>query len=97
MTSNRVPINYQVPPFPSLYDIFPTDQGKAQYLYYIQDIWRFTLFWTLIFYAVTHLAVAVWAVFMQCRNWKTCWVVPVIYAVIGSLEALITGSIIGLL
>ena len=96
MSSNRVPINYQVPPFPSLYEIFPAGHAKAHYLYYIQDIWRFTVYWTLILYAITHLSVAVWAVAMQCRNWKICWIVPLIYAVIGSLEALITGSIIGL-
>lgn len=97
MTNNRVPINYDVPPFPSLYDVFPSRRGTSQYLYYTQDIWRFTLYWTFIFYAATHLSAAAWAIFMQCRNWKICWVVPLVYAVIGSIEALLTGSIVGLM
>lgn len=97
MSNNRVPINYHVPPFPSLYEVFPTGHNTAHYLYYMQDIWRFTLYWTLIFYAATHLTVAACAMVMQSRNWKVAWIVPLFYAVIGSLEALITGSIIGLM
>lgn len=96
MANNRIPINYEIPAFPSLYDPFPTHNTHAYYLYYTQDIWRFTLYWTFIFYAATHFSVAACAVIMQCRNWKTGWVIPVIYAVIGGLQALMAGSIVGL-
>lgn len=98
MANNRVPINYRVPPFPSLYAIFPTKSTDAShYLYYTQDIWRYTLYWTFIFFAATHLAVALCALVMGCRNWKTAWIVPIIYGVIGAIEALISGSIVGLM
>ena len=98
MANNRVPINYEVPSFPSLYELFPTQGGApAHYLYYTQDIWRFTLYWTFIFYAITHWSVVAWAMIMQCRNWKICWVLPLFYSVIGGIEALLTGSIVGLM
>ncbi|PWY65116.1 hypothetical protein BO83DRAFT_402066 [Aspergillus eucalypticola CBS 122712] len=96
MADNRVPINYETPPFPSLYELFPTKSTGAYYLYYNKDIWRFTLYWTLIFYGASHLLVAAWAVAMQCRSWKACLAVPLVYMVIGGLEALLAGSLIGL-
>lgn len=95
MASNRVPINYQTPQFPSLYDPFPRPHNVAFYLYYTSDICRFTLYWTLIFHAATHAAVAAWAVLMQGRTWKIRLAIPVVYVVIGCLEALLAGSIIG--
>ncbi|PLB33930.1 uncharacterized protein BDW47DRAFT_85397 [Aspergillus candidus] len=96
MATNRVPINYQTPAFPSLYDPFPRPNTQAFYLYYTQDIWRFTLYWTLIFYSASHLAVAAFALLMQGRTWRICVAVPLVYIVIAGLEALLAGSIIGL-
>lgn len=96
MASNRVPINYQTPPFPSLYDPFPRRNGVAYYLYYTRDIWRFTLYWTLIFYAASHLLVAAFALLMQGRSWRICLAVPIIYVAVAGVEALLAGSIIGL-
>ena len=32
------------------------------YLYHIRDVWRFTLFWTLIIFAAAHLAAGTFAV-----------------------------------
>lgn len=95
MANNRVPINYEVPSFPSLYDPLPVHHQQAYYLYYTEDIWRFTLFWTLIFYGATHLTVAGCAVLTHFRNWNVIWVVPLVYVFIAALEALLAGSIIG--
>lgn len=95
MANNRVPINYVTPAFPSLYDPFPGRGNIAFYLYHTKDIWRFTLFWTLIFYMAFHLTVAACALLMQGRNWKICLAVPVVYAVIGAVEATLAGSIVG--
>ncbi|KAL2872644.1 uncharacterized protein BJX67DRAFT_13993 [Aspergillus lucknowensis] len=97
MANNRVPINYVTPPFPSLYDPFPGRSNAAYYLYHTHDIWRFTLYWTLIFYMTCYLGVAACALAMQGRNWRICLAVPVVYAVTGGLEALLAGSLVGLL
>lgn len=98
MTSNRVPLDYVVPSFPSLYDpVFAARSGDANYLYYTSDIWRFTLFWTLLLSGGAHLLVAGCAILMQWRNWRVIWITPLVYGVIGGLEALLAGSIVGLL
>ncbi|KAL3457511.1 integral membrane protein [Aspergillus heterothallicus] len=97
MANNRVPINYVTPPFPSLYDPFPGRSNVAFYLYHTHDIWRFTLYWTLIFYISCYLAVAACAIALQGRNWRICLAVPIVYAATGGLEALLAGSLVGLL
>lgn len=69
-------------------------------LYYVGDVWRFTLIWTLIIYALFHLAAAGIALAMQIgkrrSNWKYLWLVPLIYLVVAGIEALFAGSIVGL-
>lgn len=97
MADNRVPINYETPNFPSLYYPLPAHFHRAYYLYYTADIWRFTLYWTLIFYAATHLTVAGYAVLVHCRNWSVIWVVPLVYSIIAGVEGLLAGSIVGLM
>lgn len=42
-----------------------------------------------------HLATSGFAVAIQWRSWKVIWVVPVIYLVVGSVEAVIAGSVVG--
>ncbi|KAI5295011.1 hypothetical protein KEM52_002609 [Ascosphaera acerosa] len=91
-------LNYQTPPFPSLYGrpINP-EPGEARFLLYTTDIWRFTLYWTLIFYSAAHGAVAAYTLLVQHRNWKVVgWAVPLGFALIAGLEALMAGSIVGL-
>ena len=92
-TINPVPPGYTSPPFPSLYSPFQT----GIYLYHDTDVWRFTLFWTLIIFEVFHLAASGYAVAVQWRNWKLMWVVPVVYLFIGGIEAVLAGSIVGLM
>ena len=61
--NNFVPPNYETPPFPSLYWLIgPPGVVKPTYLYRISDVWRFTLFWTLIVFEAAHLAVGAYAV-----------------------------------
>ncbi|OQE20602.1 hypothetical protein PENSTE_c013G09393 [Penicillium steckii] len=96
MANNRVPINYNVPSFPSLYDPLPSHGKEAYYLYYTTDIWRFTLYWTLVFYCASHLTVAGCTVLTHARNWSVIWLVPLFYIVVAGLEGLLAGSIVGL-
>ena len=89
------PQDYVTPAFPSLYWPFPIDGGQSKYLYNASDIWKFTLFWTLIPYAAMHLAASGYAVIIQLRNWKVIWITPFVFAVVGGTEAFIAGSCVG--
>lgn len=94
--SSQAPLDYTVPPFPSLYVPIIGVPEAQNYLYHLTDVWRFTLFWTLILYAGTHFIVAAFAVAVQWRNYRTMWVIPVGYMLVSGLEALLAGSLVGL-
>ncbi|KAF3022397.1 hypothetical protein E8E14_003700 [Neopestalotiopsis sp. 37M] len=86
------------PSFPSLY--WPTNTCEDA-IYYLRDSWRFTLLWTLILYAIFHLGAAAVALFVQVgkhrSTWKYLWTVPIIYAVTAAVEAVVAGSVVGVL
>ena len=90
--------NYTSPPFPSLF--WPPD-SVAWKLERIEDIWRFTLQWTLIIYAIFHVGAAGIALLMQVgkkkSNWKYLWMVPILYLIVAGVEALFAGSVVGLM
>lgn len=123
------PLSYVVPDFPSLYWPIRAPPNAPKYLYYAYDVWRFTLYWTLITVGVAHALAALWAVLMQYsaalqkRKWlrspaaarltpknrkllgenpiaetaRWVWLIPAVYIVVGGLEALMAGSIVGLI
>ncbi len=100
-SSTSPPLDYSTPSFPALYWPIHVKPGIANYLYYPHDIWRYTLLWTLIIFAVFHLAVAGFAVLMQLGKgknaWKYAWIIPLAYSLIAGIEALIAGSAVGLM
>jgi hypothetical protein len=57
--------------------------------------------WTLMMFAAVHLVVAAFAMLVQLgkgkRAWKYVWIIPLFYAVIAGIEALLAGSIVGLM
>ncbi|KAK5664100.1 hypothetical protein OQA88_315 [Cercophora sp. LCS_1] len=93
---NSAPPGYTTPPFPSLH--IPL-QDPQYNLYTVRDIWRFTLLWTLILYGLFHLGAAGIAVLMQVGkrrpNWKYMWLVPLVYVAVAGFEALVAGSVVG--
>ncbi|KIH90590.1 integral membrane protein [Sporothrix brasiliensis 5110] len=99
---SQAPPGYKTPEFPSLYwpPQTPTAHGS---LYYLYDIWRFTLLWTVILYAVFHAGAAVIALAMQLiysgrpEYWRYLWTIPVTYTVVAGIEALFAGSFVGLI
>jgi hypothetical protein len=68
--------------------------GTEQHLYYANDIWRFTLLWTLIVYAAFHLASGFYAFCMMPS--KQSLGIPLVFAIVGGIEATMAGSIVGL-
>ncbi|KAI2630769.1 hypothetical protein GGR54DRAFT_584140 [Hypoxylon sp. NC1633] len=94
---NYPPDNYSSLTFPSL--CWPPQDPYCA-LYTIWDSWRYTLFWTLILYALFHMGATGIALSMQIGQprsvWKYLMAVPVIYALVAGAEALFTGSIVGL-
>ena len=127
MTTSRkttpVPPKYSTPPFPSLYWLVgPSDVVKPAYLYHNSDIWRFTLFWTIIIYEAVHLTVGFYALGMvwwssrdglkparkkhngeeggigtKVKKLRILWTVPIIYALVAGVEAVLAGSVVGLM
>lgn len=93
--STAEPPDYVAPSFPSLYFPFPVGGDQAHWLYNTYDIWYFTVAWHLIFFGAVHVVTSAYACLMQYKSWKVIWIVPVIYAIIGGIEAIIAGSIVG--
>ena len=73
----------------------PLGASTPYYLYHPSDIWRYTTIWTLLFFGAVHVVVAAWACIVQWRNWKLIWITPLVYAIIGGIEGIIAGSIVG--
>ena len=71
--------------------------NDGSFLYYAIDIWRFTVLWTLIVYGCFHLAASAYAAVVQQKNWKYMWIVAMVYIVIAGIEAVLAGSIVGLM
>jgi hypothetical protein len=87
-----------VPSFPSLH--FPDANNNAfhlSFLYYTSDVWRFTVLWTLIFYGAFHFCAASLAVFMHRKFVIGGTWILLAYGVVAGIEALISGSITGLM
>lgn len=85
---DRVPDGYTVPPFPSL-------GRQVYYLYHGHDIWRYTLLWTIIDVLGVHCVASAYAVALQTKTFKIVWVVPFVFGLIGALEAVIAGNVVG--
>ncbi|KAH3912006.1 hypothetical protein HBI56_174970 [Parastagonospora nodorum] len=92
---SAVPLGYTTPDFPSLYWPLPIGAATSYYLYKPSDILRFTVYWTLLLVGGIHLIVALWACIVQWRNWKLIWIAPALFIVVGGIEALVSGAIVG--
>ena len=98
---NTPPESYQTPRFPSLnvQTLYDTTSNKQYTLYYVIDVWWFTLLWTLILYAIFHMGAVLVAFFThgwKKSSWRYLWALPVIYLIVAGLQAVMAGSIVGL-
>lgn len=65
-------------------------------LYYLGDIWRFTFYWTLIFFLSFHGCAALWASLMHRKFVGGFWILTTYFLVAGA-QAAISGSLVGLM
>ncbi|KAK5989958.1 hypothetical protein PT974_08221 [Cladobotryum mycophilum] len=94
--------DYVAPRFPSLNvkKLFDPTAEKKYTLYYISDVWRFTVLWTLVVYALFHLAAVLIAYFMhgwKKSSWKYAWMIAIVYLGVAGVEAVISGTVVGLI
>ncbi|KAK9470325.1 uncharacterized protein V1510DRAFT_405149 [Dipodascopsis tothii] len=92
--SLTVPAGYETPPFPSLR--WPTSNTfeTYNYLYYKSDVWKFTLYWTMIMYAGFYGVAALWAALMG-RKLVQGGITVGVYLAVGGAMAFLSGSIVG--
>jgi|SRR5688572_246438 hypothetical protein len=96
------PEGYHTPPFPSLNvkTLFDQTETRQYTLYFLRDVWWYTTLWTLIVYVFFHLGAVLIAMFTHGwtkSSWKYIWIVPVSYLLIAGVEAVISGSIVGVM
>ncbi|KAI8370420.1 uncharacterized protein BYT42DRAFT_582332 [Radiomyces spectabilis] len=103
----RLPYGYKgAPHWPALYWPFGPDFDPLNLiadiphsLYYISDIWRFTMIWSVIFSLVVYLPAGIWAFITLAKSrtlqWYILMLVPFIFVFAGSLASFVIGSIMG--
>ena len=96
ITTANIAVGYTAPKFPSLTMSFLTDDVASEYLFYFQDIWKFTLWWTMIVFGAVYLASGVLAAVCQ-RSVFTGLFIVVFYVAWGEVQAVVSGSVVGLL
>lgn len=98
---------------------------QPRFLYHVHDVWRFTLFWTIIIFEAVHLLAGTYAVVIvwwggrhrlekngmerserkrvgkvgeeSLKPIKVLWLVPVVYGIVAGVEAVLAGSVVGLM
>ena len=96
IAESYIPLGYFTPSFPSLHFPINSDAFQTAYLYYIRDIWRFTLYWTIIFFASFHACAGIWAAAMHRKLIGGLWIVFT-YLLVAVIQAVISGSLVGLM
>jgi hypothetical protein len=96
IVGSNIPVGYSVPQFPSLSLPINSNNFRVSYLYFTYDIWRFTLYWTLILSMAFHLAAATWACIMNRKLLSGIWIFST-YFILAGIQAFASGSITGLI
>ncbi|KAI5949506.1 hypothetical protein KGF57_004716 [Candida theae] len=110
VSSRSTPIGYSTPDFPSIY--WPLGATRPSYLkaflYYSWDIWRFTVFWSLILSGGLYFVVGVIGCCnsilnsyrhntLQSFKVFSCGFILVFYLFTGLLKGFVGGAIIGVI
>lgn len=63
------------------------------------DIWYFTVIWTIIFYGIVWFSAGLWAYLMFFKahtfKWYILFLIPVLFVIVGSVTAFLSGSVVG--
>jgi len=98
---NYPPENYHTPSFPGInWQLRDLTDDHRWSLFHIGDIWRFTVLWTIIIYAVVHLGAAAITIAMHTNKRGSLtylWAVPLLYLIVSGVQALVAGSVVGLM
>ena len=94
MSSSSLPIGYTSPKFPSLFNPLTTEPIL---LYYIEDIIRFHVFWSLLLYGSLYVACGLIALIMLIRKGWFALISCVSFIFVGILSGVFNGAIIGTL
>lgn len=101
MVQRPPPDGYTAPKFPCLtWELTDPTEQKERSLFYVSDIWAFTVLWTVIIYAGFHLGAAGIAMAMHGKKlvgWRFIWAIPLVYLFVAAAQGLLAGSLVGLM
>ncbi|CCK68451.1 May24p KNAG_0A07980 [Huiozyma naganishii CBS 8797] len=96
VANNEIPVGYHTPSFPSLYWPISNESYSLAFLYNIEDIWKFTMYWCLIlngaFYGTSGLVATI-------SHWKNPHAILIVglYLLYAGIQGVVIGIIAGLL
>lgn len=96
LKTGKEPVGYETPRFPSLSWDFSNNVYTVPMLYFGWDIYRFTVYWCLIFSVGFHMCAAAIACLMHRKIAGTLWIVAA-YGFFGAFYGFAAGSLVGLL
>ncbi|GCE97755.1 hypothetical protein ZYGM_004850 [Zygosaccharomyces mellis] len=95
ITNNDIPVGYETPSFPSLY--WPVGHKTSLHVIYdIGDIWKFTLYWSLIFNFGLYAIAGFWASLSHRKQAGGLWIMA-LYCAYGGVQGIAGGTISGFL
>ncbi len=92
--SDTIPIGYSAPLFPSLFNPLTTE---PIYLYFLEDIIRFHVYWSLILYMTTYSLCGLVAFLMMIRKGWFALITFLSFIVVGVLSGAFNGVVVGTL
>lgn len=90
------PAGYVAPSFPALSFHVSNNPYTSPHLYYSWDIYRFTVYWYLIFSTGFHVIAALTGGILSRNLKRTIWT-TVVFTAVGAFFGFMVGSIVGLI
>ncbi|KAL7751400.1 hypothetical protein RI367_003260 [Sorochytrium milnesiophthora] len=91
-----LPNDYTSPSWPSLYNPLNRQTTGGVFMYYREDIWRFSLIWSVVLFTVVYGAAGCWGYTVFFRRTRWAFLLPVVFLFTAGLVGTLFGSIFGL-